>query len=256
VVGWVAGHSHTNRVESFDSGKGHGFWVVRVAAEADWPQQARLLQLFDNEDGTLSLFGTIVNHDSAIEAPAPGSAASFDQRELASIARTLAFNDPQSGGDGTGSAADRNVELLVNDPRLLPAEPPAPVLASISPGATADTLNPKVIGRAELNSTVTLYETSNCTGAPDGSASEGTFASTGVTATVVDGVLTSFSATATDPFGNVSDCSNALTFQEIASPAVTAPRPTPARTCPKGKKRTKGKCVKKSKRKKKGKKRK
>ena len=59
VIAWVAGHSHVNDVEPYPGAKGRGFWSVRVAAEADWPQQSRLLQLFDNRDGTLSLFSTI-----------------------------------------------------------------------------------------------------------------------------------------------------------------------------------------------------
>jgi hypothetical protein len=45
VIAWVAGHSHVNDVTPYPdpSGNGHGFWSIRVAAEADWPQQARLL---------------------------------------------------------------------------------------------------------------------------------------------------------------------------------------------------------------------
>jgi metallophosphoesterase (TIGR03767 family) len=125
AVGWVAGHSHTNRVQPFVRPDGGGFWVIRVAAEADWPQQARLLQLFDNRDGTLSLFGTIVDHAAPATAADTGtSAASMEPGELASIARTLAYNDPQSGARacgarpcGEGDPADRNVELLVADPR-------------------------------------------------------------------------------------------------------------------------------------------
>jgi hypothetical protein len=127
VIAWVAGHSHVNDVTPYPdpSGNGHGFWSVRVAAEADWPQQARLLQLFDNGDGTLSLFGTIVDHASAATAPTPGtSAAELGSSDLASIGRTLAYNDAQTGGRacspepcGEGGPDDRNVELLINDPR-------------------------------------------------------------------------------------------------------------------------------------------
>lgn len=123
VIAWIAGHSHVNKVESFPDGKGGGFWQVRVAAEADWPQQARLLQLFDNHDGTLSLFGTIIDHASNATAPT-GAATSFDTNDLASVGRTLSYNDPDSGaracGDtpcGEGAAKDRNVELLIKDPR-------------------------------------------------------------------------------------------------------------------------------------------
>ena len=77
VIAWIAGHSHVNSIEAH-ANPGHpgGFWSIRVAAEADWPQQARLVELFDNRDGTLSLFGTIVDQASAPAAPAPGPASS------------------------------------------------------------------------------------------------------------------------------------------------------------------------------------
>lgn len=138
AIAWVAGHSHVNDVTPYPdpSGDGSGFWSVRVAAEADWPQQARLLQLFDNRDGTLSLFGTIVDHASEPTAPAPGTEASaLGPSDLASIARTLSYNDAQTGGRaceptpcGEGGPEDRNVELLIEDPRrsaIRPVKAPA-----------------------------------------------------------------------------------------------------------------------------------
>jgi hypothetical protein len=128
AIAWVAGHSHVNDVTPYPSGDGHGFWSIRVAAEADWPQQARLLQVFDNRDGTLSIFGTIVDHASEATAPAPGTAASsMSPADLASVGRTLSYNDAQTGGRacspgpcGEGGPDDRNVELLIRDPRRYP----------------------------------------------------------------------------------------------------------------------------------------
>jgi hypothetical protein len=125
VIAWVAGHSHVNSVEAHPNPSGEGgFWSIRVAAEADWPQQTRLLEIFDNEDGTLSIFGTILDHAGDATAPAPGNASSFDVEDLASVGRTLAYNDTQKGGRGCdggpcgeGGVSDRNVELLVADPR-------------------------------------------------------------------------------------------------------------------------------------------
>ncbi len=125
VVAWVAGHSHVNDVQPYANPEGGGgFWLIRVAAEADWPQQSRLLEIFDNDDGTLSIFGTIVDHASAATAPASGSpAAGMSESDLASVGRTLSYNDPQTGaqqctpGCGEGVAEDRNVELLIRDPR-------------------------------------------------------------------------------------------------------------------------------------------
>jgi 3',5'-cyclic AMP phosphodiesterase CpdA len=120
AIAWVAGHSHDNLVNAFPSLSGPGgFWSIRVAAEADWPQQSRLLEVFDNHDGTLSIFGTILDHVGQSVAPAPGTPASaMDFNDLASAARTMSFNDLQSGAPlGEGQAKDRNVELLLDDPR-------------------------------------------------------------------------------------------------------------------------------------------
>jgi metallophosphoesterase (TIGR03767 family) len=120
AIAWVAGHSHDNVVDAFPNPTGlGGFWSIRVAAEADWPQQSRLLEVFDNHDGTLSIFGTILDHIGQAAAPAPGTpASSMDFNDLASAARTMSFNDFQSGAPlGEGQPKDRNVELLVPDPR-------------------------------------------------------------------------------------------------------------------------------------------
>ena len=126
VIAWVAGHSHVNSIEAFPNPSGSGgFWSIRVAAEADWPQQSRLLEFFDNDDGTISIFGTILDHASAATAPPAGTAAaSLGKQALASIGRTISYNDTQNGGRacgaepcGEGEAEDRNVELLVADPR-------------------------------------------------------------------------------------------------------------------------------------------
>ncbi|MGC1164782.1 MAG: hypothetical protein WA862_01605 [Solirubrobacterales bacterium] len=120
AIAWVAGHSHDNVVNAFPAPSGPGgFWSIRVAAEADWPQQSRLLEVFDNHDDTLSIFGTILDHVGQAAAPAPGTpSAAMDFNDLASAARTLSFNDLQSGAPlGEGQADDRNVELLLPDPR-------------------------------------------------------------------------------------------------------------------------------------------
>jgi 3',5'-cyclic AMP phosphodiesterase CpdA len=120
AIAWVAGHSHDNVINPFPNPSGSGgFWSIRVAAESDWPQQSRLLEVFDNNDGTLSIFGTILDHAGQSVAPAAGTAgSSMDLNDLASAARTMSFNDFQSGAPiGEGQADDRNVELLLDDPR-------------------------------------------------------------------------------------------------------------------------------------------
>ena len=127
AVAWVAGHSHENKVEAYKDPSGTGgFWSIRTSALADWPKQNRLIEIFDNEDGNLSIFGTVIDHAAPVPAPAPGTDASTMNAEtLSSVARTIGYNDNQNGGAacgsidpcGAGTAEDRNVELLIKDPR-------------------------------------------------------------------------------------------------------------------------------------------
>jgi metallophosphoesterase (TIGR03767 family) len=118
VVAFVAGHTHENKITPFPGPNGGGFWGIETASEADWPQQSRLIEIMDNRDGTLSIFGTSLDSPVPAATPAPGNAAGFSEAQLASISRELSYNDPQAGGGtGEGTPADDNVELLLRDPR-------------------------------------------------------------------------------------------------------------------------------------------
>jgi metallophosphoesterase (TIGR03767 family) len=120
VIAYVNGHRHANRITPYPSPTHKsGFWEVNTASHTDWPQQARLFDIEDNRDGTLSLFNTMVDSAAPIQPPAPGSAAqAFSVPELASISRVLAVNDPQNNPlQRVGRHADRNVELVIRDPR-------------------------------------------------------------------------------------------------------------------------------------------
>ena len=123
VVAYVAGHSHQNRVTPhFRKDRRGGFWEVVSASSIDFPGQARLLELMDNRDGTLSLFGTLVDHDAPVAPPPSGTpAASMSDSQLASLARAVAANNvvTKFGASARGRRRDRNVELLLRDPRRL-----------------------------------------------------------------------------------------------------------------------------------------
>jgi hypothetical protein len=142
VIAFVAGHSHENTVQPFEDADGSGdFWEIKSPAIADWPPQHRLIEVTDNRDGTLSIFGTMLDHDGPSGAPQGGNAARFSLAELVSVGRTVAYNDPQVGPDGSqGGAADRNVELLLRDPRRgePPAVPGPPPTQDGGPGGPAE----------------------------------------------------------------------------------------------------------------------
>ncbi len=121
VVLWVNGHTHVNRVTPYRRADGSGFWEVNTASHVDWPSQARLVELVDNRDGTLSVFGTLLDAD----APLSYGGRLDSPRALASLARELAANDWQERNDvRRGLIEDRNVELLVRAP--FPLVVPAP----------------------------------------------------------------------------------------------------------------------------------
>ncbi|MFN2612754.1 MAG: hypothetical protein ABR536_05240, partial [Solirubrobacterales bacterium] len=96
--------------------------------------QSRLLDVMDNHDGTLSIFGTMINHEGPVKAPTSVSPTSSPD-DLASLARTIAFNDFQEGGTNgrDGQPEDRNVELLIDDPR--DNIPPPGSGSGVTPGA-------------------------------------------------------------------------------------------------------------------------
>jgi len=133
LIAFVNGHQHYNQITPFGR-RGGGFWEVSTASHIDWPQQSRLLELFNNRDGTLSLFGTIIDHAGpANPGSAPldthGVASRREVLRIASISRELACNDPNSNSGEGGPCAsgkrrstsegrnrDRNVELIVRNP--------------------------------------------------------------------------------------------------------------------------------------------
>jgi metallophosphoesterase (TIGR03767 family) len=118
VIAYVAGHQHENQILPV-SGPNGAFWEITSPAVADWPPQHRVIDVMDNRDGTLSIFTTVLDHDSPSQAPGSGTdATGLGLGELASIHRTITHNDPQEGpDDDQGQPIDRNAELLIANPR-------------------------------------------------------------------------------------------------------------------------------------------
>jgi metallophosphoesterase (TIGR03767 family) len=150
VVLHATGHTHENRVIAHPGlpGRTPGYWEVNTSAIADYPHQARTIEIADNHDGTLSIFA--VNFDAAAPVDpsvmqwtaddTPESTASFggkdkniNEEQLASIGRWVGANDPQLGaavaGARLGTPADRNVELLLTHPvGVIPIHVTGPII--------------------------------------------------------------------------------------------------------------------------------
>lgn len=66
VIAWLVGHTHDNQVRAVrgpDAAR-PGYWEIMTSAIADFPSQARAIELVDNGDGTLSIFATILDYDT------------------------------------------------------------------------------------------------------------------------------------------------------------------------------------------------
>lgn len=106
VLAWVNGHTHTNTIAVHEHDvPERRYWQITTASHVDFPQQARVLEVVDNRDGTLSLLSTL------IEAKAP-----YQGDSLASLYRELSFNDLHAERAQEGEGRDRNVELLLVSP--------------------------------------------------------------------------------------------------------------------------------------------
>ncbi|MFH9014069.1 TIGR03767 family metallophosphoesterase [Streptomyces sp. NPDC017943] len=109
VLAWVNGHVHKNVVTPHSAPGGRSFWEISTASHVDYPQLARIVELTDNKDGTLSLFTTLV--ESA--APHRTDFSDLSQTGLAALYRELSLNAPGAITTLGGAPQDRNTELVL-----------------------------------------------------------------------------------------------------------------------------------------------
>ena len=95
---------------------------------------------------------------------------------------------------------------------------PAPTITASVPGSPSSDNYPLLKGTAPAGSTVTLYQSGDCSGPPESQGSAADFASPGLAGGVDDNTTSQFSAIATDAAGNTSACSAPFTYVENSSP--------------------------------------
>ena len=106
VIMHLAAHSHVMSVVAQQPLGGHAFWDVTSPSLADFPHQLRMLEVWDQDNGFLTIrtvaFDTVTEGDP-----------------IAETGRTVGYVDYTSGwtGDGRGKTPDdRNVELWIEKP--------------------------------------------------------------------------------------------------------------------------------------------
>jgi metallophosphoesterase (TIGR03767 family) len=122
VILHVAGHASENRISARPDPeeRTRAYWEVTTASAWSYPMQARLLEIVDNRDGTISIFSTVYDSAAPIkpgDAEDPTPDDGVNELLLASVARQLAVTDPQLDLNAIGLAAsDRNAEMLIMAP--------------------------------------------------------------------------------------------------------------------------------------------
>jgi hypothetical protein len=105
----VAAHSHVHDVHLFAADPAaetsHAFWELVTSAASDFPQQARIVEIWDQDNGWVMLRATTLDYAT------DGDPVAAEGRRLAVTDFTSAWTK-----DGRGTAEDRNVELWLPAP--------------------------------------------------------------------------------------------------------------------------------------------
>jgi hypothetical protein len=108
------------------------------------------------------------------------------------------------------------------------AAPAAPQLSGTTPASPAADTTPLVQGSAPAGTTVSLYASADCSGAPLTTTATPSQFEAGIEATVAEDVVTQFSATATSPALVTSACSAPISYREDSTGPQTTIDAQPA----------------------------
>lgn len=106
VIFSLVAHDHADHVERQAPAGGHAYWELTTSALADYPHQARILEIWDEDNGYVSLHATYADLDLTDEP-------------LAEEGRHLGVMDYVSGWNtffAEGITKDRNVRALIKKP--------------------------------------------------------------------------------------------------------------------------------------------
>jgi hypothetical protein len=124
------------------------------------------------------------------------------------------FYAAQSNEGGSTSACSTGLVY-----RHVASAPGAPSFESVSPPSPANNNFPHLVGSADPDATVSIYTTSDCTGAPLAGATGAAFAVAGISVSVPDNSETTFHAKATMA-GFSSLCSTgSIAYREVTPPS-------------------------------------
>src|SRR6185503_12055681 len=159
--------------------------------------------------GTAEAGSTVKLYTTATCTGAPtatGTAAAFATGIVVPVADDSSTTFKATATDAAGNVSGCSSGVTYVEDSTAPANPSG---LAATPAGPANNNSPAISGTAEAGSTVKLYTTATCTGAPTATGTAAAFSSPGITVAVADDSSTTFKATTTDAAGNVSGCSSA-----------------------------------------------
>lgn len=123
VLAWIAGHTHRHHVTRIADKESLGILSIETASLVDWPQQGRVIEIFESASNELFLASSVINHSGVVspvaEARQTVELPDYHPEELrvqwlAGLSRQLAANDWQRQG-GNYSVANLEGEPLDRD---------------------------------------------------------------------------------------------------------------------------------------------
>jgi hypothetical protein len=187
-------------------------YELRVTVEEEETHSVALIKWAAGVQTTLRLLGELTfTAGNAFAIVDQGSTVSAYTDTGGGFRLLLTASDSSFNSGSVGLSANGRVSQLraFRAGQLAPA---APTLTSTNPASPSDNLTPFVVGTATSGTTVKLYTNAMCTGEPVRTGTAAALASPGLQVTVAESATTSISATATDPSGNASDCSRAISY--------------------------------------------
>jgi Tol biopolymer transport system component len=105
---------------------------------------------------------------------------------------------------------------LVSAGNSAPLGPATPVLSGTNPVSPNSSTTPAIVGKAEPGTSIKIYETPDCSGAPIATEKTAGQLGEGISIPVTEGKTTSVAATATNIIGDTSGCSNVISYTQVA----------------------------------------
>jgi hypothetical protein len=173
----------------------------------------------ENEDFIITLYTAKAACEAGVEAAGSGTAKQLEEAGVpvngpvaANAVTTFYATQTDTGDLGNPSECSNGIDY-----RHVSGPPEPPAFTSTSPPSPADHNEPRLIGAADKDATITVYANASCSGAVAGSGSASQFADAGIQVSVADNTETSFYATATLA-GFVSSCSTStIAYKEVTS---------------------------------------